>query len=48
MTLLSGNTMYDAPLLSTDTVPYLDPYVFAGSCYAKNAIKERENEIDGH
>lgn len=40
--------MHDAPLLNTDTAPYLDPYVFAGSCYAKNAIKERKNEITGH
>jgi hypothetical protein len=48
MTLLSGNTTHDAPLLNADTVPYLDPYVFARSCYAKNAIRGRENEIAGH
>jgi hypothetical protein len=40
--------MHDAPLLNTNTVPYLDPYVFAGSCYAKSAREERDNEIAGH
>jgi hypothetical protein len=44
MTLPSGNTMHDAPLLNTDTVPCLAPYVFTRSCYAKNAIKEPGNE----